>query len=429
MTAQRPASHGAGTRRRRGPLLAAAAALTSVAVAACSGSPGSSSTGADGGTITVWGSSDSGLEPLIEKFESEHPQYTVKYTKYSWDALDGKLVAAMAGGAAPDVSQAADMEVGQFAALGGLAPLDDFMAEQGYADEDFLPASWDYFASDGRTWAAPAYTDVRGLFYREDLFEAAGLTEPPATLDDLVADGIALGDGADVFGFADQTGQLDVHLVSWLVYAFGGDFYSADHTTATVTSAPVIEALEYYQDLYTHDVAPGDPAKRVDPWQGFKEGYYAMAHSGPWWMGLQRNEAPELAGTWALAPLPEGPTSSTVYGHPNPWIVPANAANKDGAHAWLAFMLDPENQAQWYTLTGLLPSRVAAYSDPQVADDAMLQQWLELGQRPANSIHGVPNGQAIAEAVYALSGDLKSGADVQEAARVANDKIQQLLNG
>ncbi len=447
MTVQRSTPPGPGRPRSvvHGRLLVPLVAVALVSVAACSSggggatptsgattTAGGGATGGDatgGGKVVVWGTSDSGMDSLIDKFEEEYPQYTVEYSTYSWDALHGKLVAAVAGGDAPDVSQAADHEVGEFATLGGLHALDDWRAAQDFADDDFLPGSWAPFTIDGQIWAAPAYTDVRGLFYRSDVLEAAGITEPPATLDDLIEDGKKVSNGDNVFGFADQTGQLDVHVVCWLVYAFGGDFYSEDRATATVTSPEVIQALEYYQRLYTEDVAPKDPAKRVDPWQGFKEGYYAMAHSGPWWMGLQKTEAPELADTMKLAPLPEGAVADTVYGHPNPWVVPEGAKNKEGAYAWLTFMMQAENQAEWFLKTAWLPSRVAAYSDERLADDPMLQQWLELGKRPTNSVHNVPNGQAITEAIYAMSGEIKSGADVRGAAEAANTRIQELLNG
>lgn len=432
----------------RNPKWGRATARTALAVtiavglgsaAACSSEPGSNGEAGNeagneagseaGGKIVVWGTSDANLETLIAEFEDQNPEYTVEYSTYSWDALHNKLVAAVAGGASPDVSQAADQEVGEFATLGGLTALDDFREAQGYSEGDFLPNSWEPFTIDGVSYAAPAYTDVRGLFYRTDLFAEAGISGPPATLDELISVGKQLSNGVDQFGFADQTGQLDVHVVSWLVYAFGGDFYSEDGTTATVTSPEVISALEYYQSLFTEDVAPQDPALRVDPWQGFKEGYYAMAHSGPWWMALQKNEAPEIADSWALAPLPAGAVSDTVYGHPNPWIVPAGAKNLDGAYAWLAFMMEPSNQASWFLQTYLLPSRVDAYADSRLADDQMMQQWLTLADRPTNSVHNVNNGQAITEAIYAMAGEIKNGASVQASAEDANVRIQQALDG
>lgn len=432
MTVQRSTSR----RPKWGRATARTAMAVTIAVglgsaAACSSEPGSNdaSGGEAGGKIVVWGASDSNLDTLIAEFESQNPEYTVEYSTYSWDALHNKLVAAVAGGASPDVSQAADQEVGEFATLGGLTALDDFREAQGYSEGDFLPNSWEPFTIDGVSYAAPAYTDVRGLFYRTDLFAEAGISGPPATLDELISVGKQLSNGVDQFGFADQTGQLDVHVVSWLVYAFGGDFYSEDGTTATVTSPEVISALEYYQSLYTEDVAPQDPALRVDPWQGFKEGYYAMAHSGPWWMALQKSEAPEIADSWALAPLPAGAVSDTVYGHPNPWIVPAGAKNLDGAYAWLAFMMEPVNQASWFLQTYLLPSRVDAYADSRLADDQMMQQWLTLADRPTNSVHNVNNGQAITEAIYAMAGEIKNGASVQASAEAANVRIQQALDG
>jgi multiple sugar transport system substrate-binding protein len=50
-----------------------------------------------------------------------------------------------------------------------------------------LPAALNSTYHRNRLWAVPWYTDAGMLFYRRDLLEEAGITEPPATWDDLAA--------------------------------------------------------------------------------------------------------------------------------------------------------------------------------------------------------------------------------------------------
>jgi ABC-type glycerol-3-phosphate transport system substrate-binding protein len=366
---------------------------------------------------------------LIGKFEAENPQYKVHLAEYPWQAAHGQLTASMAAGQPPDVSLSEDQWVSEFYRLGLLQPLDDFKTAQGYKDEDFMPRSWSYFVEDdGKLYAAPSYAEGRALFYRKDLFEAAGITEPPKTLEDLITVGKKLTNGNDRFALADQGGDLDLHFFSWLLYANGGDVYDEAKTTCTLTSPEAIEALTYYKSLYDENIIPKDPAKRVDTAQGFEEGYYAMAESGPWWLGLLKAEAPGITGKWATAPLPAG-KNPTSYGHPNAWIIPAQAANKEGAEAFIAFMLRPENAVTWFQSWGAFPPARAAFEDPVIKGDTNVPALVQSIEQGTNSVHGVPNGQAVTLEIIKMISNVKDGiATPEDAAAESCGVIDGLLN-
>ncbi|MEP7240436.1 MAG: extracellular solute-binding protein [Devosia sp.] len=381
--------------------------------------------------VVVWAENGTFLQQsgLIAKFEAENPQYKVQLTEYPWQVAHDKLVAAMAGGQGPDVALGEDQWVAEFAHLDLLAPLDDFKAKQGYKDEDFNPNSWSYFVfQDGKTYAAPSYTEARALFYRKDLFDAAGLT-PPKTLDEMLEVGKKLTDGQQHFGLADQSGDLDLHFFSWFLYANGGNVYNDAGSKCTLADPAGVEALSFYKKLYDENVIPKDPAKRVDTAHGFEEGYYAMAESGPWWLGLIPSEAPAINGKWAAVPLPTGKTPIT-YGHPNSWFVPASGKNKDGGEAFIAFMLEPANGVTWFESWGGLPPAKAAYTQGALKDDPNVQALLKAAQDGTNSVHGVPNGQAITlEIIKMLSAVKDDGTDPTEAATTACSTIDGLLQG
>ena len=181
--------------------------------------------------LVLWAENGTNIQQsrLIQKFEAQYPQYKVRLTEYPWQVAHDKLVAAMASDQAPDVSLGEDQWVGEFAHLGLLEPLDDFKKQQNYQDKDFLPNSWSYYVeSDGKTYAAPSYTEARALFYRTDIFKAANIDGPPKTLDEMRALGKKLSNGQNRFGLADQSGDLDLHFFSWFLYANGGDVYDFD---------------------------------------------------------------------------------------------------------------------------------------------------------------------------------------------------------
>jgi ABC-type glycerol-3-phosphate transport system substrate-binding protein len=382
--------------------------------------------------LVLWAENGTNIQQsgLIQKFEKENPQYKVKLTEYPWQVAHDKLVAAMASGQAPDVSLGEDQWVGEFAHLGLLEPLDNFKKQQNYQDKDFLPNSWSYYVGeDGKTYAAPSYTEARALFYRKDLFDAANIAAPPKTLDEMRTIGKKLTDGEHHFGLADQSGDLDLHFYSWFIYANGGDVYNANRTKCTLTDPKAVEALTFYKSLFDQNVIPKDPAKRVDTAHGFEEGYYAMAESGPWWLQLIPTEAPQINDKWAAAPLPAGATPIS-YGHPNSWLVPAEAKNKPAAEAWIKFMLTPENAVTWFEAAGLLPPARAAYDDPRLKSNANVQALLKAAENGTNSVHGVPNGQAITLEIIKMLSSVKDGhAEPSDAAAGACQRIDRLLKG
>lgn len=370
--------------------------------------------------------------PIPARFEAQYPQYDLEVVQLPWDGMHDKLVAGFSGGDLPDVAGGADQWIGEFADLGGLLPLDDWKAEKGYKDEDFLPGSWEHFRYvDGVLYAAPFQAESRLLFYREDLLKEAGFDGPPKTTEEMMEMAKALSNGDDQFGMADQTQWLDFHFFSYLLYAAGGDFYNKERTACTLTDPAGIEALTYYQNLYKDNAAPSDPAKRVEGFTGFKEGYYAMAESGAWWFGLIKAQAPELGaageGKWNVTVLPENKTT-VAYGHPNPWLIPAGAKNPQCGKDWISFMYQPENGVEWAMTYGQPPTVLAAYEDPQMQNDMTQQALLASSQRGTNSIHNVRGAEAITQIVWNALSDLKDDkATPEQAAQSVCDQMQQYL--
>ena len=354
---------------------------------------------------------DSGLP---EKFMRENPQYTLEVVPYPWDTLHDKLMASFTGGEIPAVSQSADHWVGEFAPLGGLLPFDNFRSKYGHTDNKFLPNMWDHFRfTDGKIYGAPFIAESRIMFYRKDLLEAAGFSAAPKTWDEVFEYGKKLSNGNNRFTLSHQDQWLDFHFFSSILYAIGGDYFNAQATECVLNNPAGIEALTLYKRLYDENVIPKDPQKRVDAFAGFKEGYYAMAHSGAWWFGLLNSQAPELEGKWGVAMLPEAKTT-TVYGHPNPWVIPVNNQYKngfdlEGAEAWINFMYDNENAIQFTLIYGGPPPIKSVYDDPRIKSNTSIMALVEAIDRGTNSIHNVPNAETISEVVWNGLSDIRDG--------------------
>jgi ABC-type glycerol-3-phosphate transport system substrate-binding protein len=193
---------GSGHRKRiTGAVIAV---LLAAALAACSSS-GSSTASASGGkklagqTITVWAANDpfmTPLAPLVKQFEAQTGA-TVHFDILGNEtAYYAKLQLGLASHSGPDIWFGPTPLIGQYVSLGAV-PVSSFLSN---AQE--TPASWDYsdFPSNvtaqcelnGSTYCLPVESDTTMLYYNKAQFAAAGLSGPPQSISELVADAAKL---------------------------------------------------------------------------------------------------------------------------------------------------------------------------------------------------------------------------------------------
>ncbi|WP_417563888.1 ABC transporter substrate-binding protein [Microbacterium sp.] len=179
-------------RKIRGVTAVALAAGVALIAAGCSG--GSGGDGGSGGgatTLTVWQNSTTGpgqqyWVDAAKAFHEAHPDITVKVQSIQNEQLDGKLQTALNSGNPPDVflqrgggKMAAMVDAGQVMDI-----TDSISAETKQAiGQGALKAE----SIDGKVYAMPLDVLPEGLFYSKDLFDKAGVTTTPATMDELNA--------------------------------------------------------------------------------------------------------------------------------------------------------------------------------------------------------------------------------------------------
>jgi raffinose/stachyose/melibiose transport system substrate-binding protein len=197
-----------------GALVVACVAL----VAACGGSSDSESTtsgssaaatetggGAESATLELWAggllssatpgsSARKWLDDQIERFKQDHPGSDVKVTllPVELNALAAKVQAAFASGEVPDVMTLWSGNLTEPYADGLLRLNDLIDATPGYYDgiSDWALSCVDYDCQDGQGDIIGVPIEAGGyfLFYNKELFQQAGITDPPTTYDELYAD-------------------------------------------------------------------------------------------------------------------------------------------------------------------------------------------------------------------------------------------------
>ncbi|WP_207457294.1 ABC transporter substrate-binding protein [Desertivibrio insolitus] len=162
-----------------------------VALAGCSAA-GSEGSGGDGNvTMTLWQNSTTGpgqefWDKTAADFEAENPGVTIDVQSIQNEDLDGKLQTALNSGDAPDIFlQRGGGKMQAMVAAGQLKDLTDGISDQ--VKEEIPEGSFSANTLDGKVYAMPVAVLPGGLFYSQDVFNQAGITETPKTIDELVA--------------------------------------------------------------------------------------------------------------------------------------------------------------------------------------------------------------------------------------------------
>ncbi|WP_092541751.1 ABC transporter substrate-binding protein [Actinoplanes derwentensis] len=175
-------------RNSRTLAVAAVLALSALGVTACTGGDDGDS-GTDGNvTMDFWHNATTGpgkafWDKTVADFQTANPTVKIKIQQVQNEDLDGKLQTALNSGSAPDIflqrgggKMAAMVEAGQLKDITG-----DISAATKQAVGD---AALQTGQVDGKAYAVPVSILPGGLWYSKDLFTKAGVTTPPATLDE-----------------------------------------------------------------------------------------------------------------------------------------------------------------------------------------------------------------------------------------------------
>lgn len=300
-------------------------------------------------TITFWhGYNDVETkmleEQVIPAFEAQFPNIKVDAQAVPYDEFRKKLLTSMAGGTAPDLIRADIAWVPEFAELGALARLDEVMPDfDDYAGKVFPgPLSTNLWK--GNYYGLPLDTNTRLLLWNKQMYEAAGLSEPPATIEEFQAACEQIATlGSDVSCFADG-GTYGWAVLPW-VWSFGGDITDADMTTATgyVNGEQTVAAYEFLKQLLdAGSLNPGILGGGIDTAGGYANDQIANLLEGPWMPPIFEAQYPEKELNWALMPAGEGGSISVVGGEDI--VMFQQSRNKEAAAEFIRFMLSPEAQ-------------------------------------------------------------------------------------
>jgi multiple sugar transport system substrate-binding protein len=127
------------------------------------------------------------LQQLVDEYEAANPGVTVEITSLPWNEAFEKFATMVSAGETPDVVEMPDRWLALYANNGALENLEPRLAEwENTAGLNERALQFARFV-DNTAYMLPYGFYLRAMFYNKKLFEQAGVTAPPKTLDEFRA--------------------------------------------------------------------------------------------------------------------------------------------------------------------------------------------------------------------------------------------------
>ena len=315
-----------------------------------------------------------------DTFEAQYPHLDLRFQHIPFGPqYIQKIMAGMAAKRPPDCLHASIIWANDLYERGVLMDLRPFIDRTPeMADSVWLPAALRYGRDGDYVYGIPIEHDASCILYNLALFEEAGIDTDPFTIEtweDLRRAAIQM-TKRDENGRVIQAGFMvtgsDISSYLPWMYANGGRFYSEDKRLSAFYDAPLLEAMQFMQDLQYRDEVSFPIATERQDFQLFLQGKVAMLMGGTWSGHIIEEQAPNLR--FRMMSFPKGPRGEGRGGltWTNLMCIPKGAHNPEEAWAFIKYYCGLEN-ALWKLKTINRNSPLAAFYETEEWKEAVLR--------------------------------------------------------
>ena len=317
-------------------------------------------------TVWAWNVAAKALVESAKSFNQKYPKIKVNVQEYglAQNVYERYSVILSSGVGVPDIIQIESDYVQTFAETYPqyFFDMNGYIDIEGKVDPSKISTSYD---SEGKLVSIPWDSGPVVMFYREDLFNQAGIDiNSIITFEDYISAGKKL---KEKFPNITMTGlpfTQDENLFRCLLVA-NKSYYLNNKGEITVASSKAIETLQMIKRLIDEGVA-----KNTINWDGGivanKNGELASWIMGGWWGGTIKDQMPEMKGKWKIAPIPAFPDGARASSSGGAGLsITASEPIKQAAA--LEFikesLMNVDNQLMMYEKYSLFPSYLPTYDD------------------------------------------------------------------
>jgi N,N'-diacetylchitobiose transport system substrate-binding protein len=398
-----------------------------------------------GKDITLWlmgGDTPDTLRDYLKTEYASETGGTLTIEQQDWGDALAKLTTALPDAEnTPDVTEIGNTWAPTFTSVGAFSDLSDIHESLG--GSKLLPSFVDVGSVDGKVYAEPYYYGSRYIFYRKDIWSAAGLTVP-TTLEEFNSD-VATLTSAKQSGFY-LGGEDWRNGVSW-IFANGGDLAKKDGGTwkSSLSDPKTIAGLTQLQALYTS--ASKAPVTESDstPWvninnndsTGKPEAATIIAPGWAHWsigdLTPDPKDDTKTVATWnddtfGVFVLPGvGGGVAPVFAGGSNIAISAASKNQAAAKTLMSIIFSPEYQ-QMLGENGLGPANLDYASALGTDEFATALSTSAAGSKltPAAPGWAAVEGSGLLEEFF---GKVNGGGDIASLAAEYDTKIDALING
>jgi multiple sugar transport system substrate-binding protein len=280
------------------------------------------------------------MNAIVDEFNEENPNVEVVIEYVSYDALHDKITTAMASSPpAYDVFLVDDIWYSEFAEAGYIWDVSDKITPE--MEENIFDAAWDITVVDGKTYGLPWLLDQKYFYYNEDILNAAGISAPPTTWEEMVEQARIIKDqGLVEYPIVWSWGQYEAAICDWvtLLYGNGGSLVD-DAGNPTFNDEKGVETLTWM--LQTIDEGITNPASvsyvEEDVRNVFSQGKAAFATNWVYMYDLVNfnEEESQVTGQIGMSLMPAFADSGVV------------SATQDGSMGFSVAAESPVKESAW----------------------------------------------------------------------------------
>lgn len=398
-----------------------AAAMMTGMLAGC-GSSGSSdeASGSDGGTetakdVTIWYYWETeghqvALDKVIEDYNNSQDTYevTAKYVPFA--DFKKQLSIGASADELPDIAILDSPDHASYATMGIFEELTGKFDVDSYYD-----GAVNSCTLDGKLYGVPFGVNCLGLYYNEDMLNAAGCSVP-TTWDELMETAKAVTtDSVSGLAFCSvQNEEGTFNFTPWL--------WSTGASSYEMNSEGGIKALTFAKEL----IDSGVMSKECINWtQGdvmnqFIAGNVAMMVNGPWQIPTMQSEAPDL--NWKVTLIPKDTEYASCLGGENYAVV--KGGNTEGALDFLEYATEEDQVKYMMDAFGYISAN-RTIAESQFEADSPYQPFVEELQY-AQARGPLADWPSVSDAISLAFNEVMTGTSTPEDAAA---KAQETIDG
>jgi len=357
------------------PTMRRAAAALAIVLAMVSAAPAAPRTTVEFWTISLQPFFTDFVQGLIAGYERANSGVQVKWVDVQMQAIEQKLLAAIAGGVPPDVVNLNVEFTVRISEKGALLDMDGAVPAADRAK--YFEGLWSSARFKGRSYGIPWYIAPPVLFYNSDLFKKAGLDplRPPDTEDEVIDAARQIKDRTKTYGFMpliDGTRLMHRFLENGL------PMLSSDGKRAVFNSPAHVAYLAKYVELFKQDYFPDDTLRRgfTGAVERYSAGQLGTLLVGPQFLLRIKESNPEVYARTFVGPYPMG-KGKVIHTGLMVLAVPKASRNPAEAVKFALYVANDENQLAFskLPLTVLFPSTRKAAADPFFKEKGAGPEW------------------------------------------------------